>query len=64
MLLKISGTDRINIAQIDDLNDNLPLPYEQTTMWKNADVFWIHHGKTNISPKDLALDMSSAGYYR
>lgn len=58
------GTDRINIAQIRDLNDNLPLPFEQTTMWENADVIWMHHGKTDISPKDVALDLSSAGYYR
>lgn len=59
-----SGTDRINMAQIGDLNDNLPLPFEKTTMWNNADIIWTHHGKTNISPKDLALGLSSAGYYR
>lgn len=58
------GTDRNNMAQIFDLNDNFPLPYEQTTMWKNAQVVWMHHGKTDISPKDLTLDISSSGYYR
>ena len=52
------------MAQIADLNDNIPLPFEQTTMWTNADVMWIHHGKTDISKKDLALDVSSVGYYR
>jgi len=60
----VSGTDRINIAQIQDLNDNFPLPYERTNMWSNADIVWIHHGKNDISPKDLALEMSSSGYYR
>ena len=52
------------MAQIADLNDNIPLPFEQTTMWTNADVMWIHHGKTDTSKKDLALDVSSVGYYR
>ncbi|KAL4227006.1 hypothetical protein ACF0H5_014982 [Mactra antiquata] len=58
------GTDRHNIVEIGDLNDNIPLPYEQTTMWKNAQVVWIYHGKTDISSKDLALNMASSGYYR
>ncbi|XP_045164197.2 protein DD3-3-like isoform X2 [Mercenaria mercenaria] len=58
------GSDRNNMAEIGDLNDNFPLPYEQTTMWKNADVIWMYHGKTDISSKDLALNIASAGYYR
>ncbi|XP_052266870.1 protein DD3-3-like [Dreissena polymorpha] len=59
-----AGTDRINIAQIGDRNDNLPLTFEKSTMWNNADIVWMHHGKTDISPKDLALEMASSGYYR
>ncbi|XP_052782188.1 protein DD3-3-like [Mya arenaria] len=59
-----AGTDRLNMVQIGDLKDNFPLPYEQTTMWKNADIVWIHHKKTDISSKDLALEMSASGYYR
>ncbi|XP_060579853.1 protein DD3-3-like [Ruditapes philippinarum] len=45
------GSDRNNMAQIGDLNDNFPLPYEQTTMWKNADVVWIFHGRQFIPQK-------------
>ena len=52
------------MAQIADLNDNIPLPFEKTTMWTQARVMWAHHGKTDISAKDLALDVSTAGYYR
>ena len=60
----LSGTDRNNMAQIADLNDNIPLPFEQTTMWTNAELMWIYHGKTDISKKDLALDVTTAGFYR
>lgn len=59
-----AGTDRNNMAQIADLNDNIPLPFEKTTMWTNAEIMWMHHGKTDISAKNLALDISTAGYYR
>ncbi|XP_048739300.1 protein DD3-3-like isoform X2 [Ostrea edulis] len=58
------GTDRSNIVQIADLNDNFPMPFERTTMWANANIRWIYHGKTDISPENLAVSMASAGYYR
>lgn len=58
------GSDRSNIVQIRDRNDNFPLPYEQTTMWAAADVKWIFSGSNAISAKDLAVSMSSAGYYK
>ena len=59
----VAGTDRSNIVQIPDLNDNFPLPYESTDMWKNAEIVWHHHGKTDLNKKDLALGFASAGYF-
>lgn len=58
------GSDRSNIVQIRDLNDNFPLPYEQTSMWSAADVKWIFSEANSVSAKDLAVAMSSAGYYK
>lgn len=57
------GLDRNNLVQISNLNENYPLPMEETSMWSAAEVFWIHHGKTGVSPKDLAVNMASSGYY-
>ena len=57
------GTDRSNVVEIKDLNNNYPLPYESTTMWEEAEVKWIYHGNTNLQPKDYAIHMASAGYY-
>ena len=45
-------------------NENYPVPFEQSTMWNNAEIKWIHHGKTGVQAKDLAVDLASAGYYR
>lgn len=58
------GSDRSNIVEIKNLNDNFPLPYESTSMWSAADVKWIYSGSTAVSPKDLAVIMSSSGYYK
>ncbi|XP_060076266.1 protein DD3-3-like [Ylistrum balloti] len=57
------GTDRNNMVQIKDLNDNYPVPFERSSMWQNAEVKWIYHGKTSVSSKDLAVSMASSGYY-
>lgn len=58
------GTDRSNIVQIADLNDNFPMPFERSNMWNNANIRWIYHGKTDVSAENLAVTMASAGYYR
>ncbi|KAK6176567.1 hypothetical protein SNE40_014828 [Patella caerulea] len=59
-----SGSDRHNIAQMADRNENYPVPFEKSTMWDNAEVKWIYHGLTSISKKSLAINMASSGYYR
>ncbi|XP_041348276.1 protein DD3-3-like [Gigantopelta aegis] len=58
-----AGTDRNNLVQILDRNENFPIPFEKTTMWTNAEVKWIYHMEQTVSPKDLALSMASSGYY-
>jgi len=57
------GTDRNNIVQISGLNENYPLPFEQSTMWTGAEIKWIYHGKTSVSASDLAVNLASSGYY-
>lgn len=59
-----SGTDRSNIVLIADLNDNFPMPFERSTMWNNANIRWLYHGKTDVSAENLSVTMASAGYYR
>lgn len=60
----LAGTDRHNLVQILDRNDNFPMPFEQSTMWNNMEVMWIYYNGTNWSPKDVALNMASSGHYR
>lgn len=59
-----TGTDRSNLVQINQRDQNFPTPFEFSDLWNNSKVLWIYHGKINVSPKDLATDMASAGYYR
>lgn len=71
-----TGTDRNNLVEINDLNENYPIPFEMTTIWKDIDLVGylntnLTDDRTNyifkINPndfsKDLALYMSSSGYY-
>ena len=58
------GTDRSNVVQTNTFNENFPVPYENSTMWENAEIVWIHHGNTGISKKDLALGFASSGYFQ
>ncbi|XP_067684974.1 protein DD3-3-like [Haliotis asinina] len=59
-----TATDRNNLVEIFDRNDNFPIPFERSTMWTGADIKWIYHGKTSVSAKNLAVNMASSGYYR
>ncbi|ELT93314.1 hypothetical protein CAPTEDRAFT_225336 [Capitella teleta] len=56
------GTDRNNLVQAVSLNDNFPLPYENTDMWTKSKAVWIYHGKS-VKSEDLAISMASSGYY-
>uniref|UniRef100_A0A0L8HLP4 Protein DD3-3 n=1 Tax=Octopus bimaculoides TaxID=37653 RepID=A0A0L8HLP4_OCTBM len=58
-----AGTDRNNIVQSKRAGVSYPLPYSNTTLWKNSRIVWIYHKETKISPKDLALNLASSGYY-
>ncbi|CAF1590822.1 unnamed protein product [Adineta ricciae] len=60
------GTDRSNLVQIRDRDENYPYPYEQSTFWKNAKVRWspMEKSNDNIRKDDLALYFASSGYYR
>ncbi|CAF5106118.1 unnamed protein product, partial [Rotaria socialis] len=41
------GTDRSNLVEIRDRDENYPYPYEQTTFWKNVNVRWSPMNKSN-----------------
>ncbi|CAF3557305.1 unnamed protein product [Rotaria sordida] len=60
------GTDRSNLVEIRNRDENYPYPYEQTTFWKNVKVRWSPMDKSNdnIRKDDLALYFASSGYYR
>ncbi|XP_071805956.1 protein DD3-3-like [Asterias amurensis] len=59
------GTDRTNIVQMLNQLDNYPMPFEQSTMWTEATVKWIYFQDTpNITPKDLAVNIASSGFYQ
>ncbi|KAH9496348.1 Protein DD3-3 [Bulinus truncatus] len=58
------GTDRSNFVEMSDRSQNFPTPFELSSLWPNVKVAWIYFNKINISPKDLAINMASSGYYR
>lgn len=33
-----TGTDRNNLVEVNNLNENFPLPYESTNIWKDLDL--------------------------
>lgn len=62
----LAGTDRSNLVEIRNRDENYPYPYEQTTFWKNTRVRWSPMAKSvdSIKKDDLALYFASSGYYR
>ena len=62
------GTDRSNIVEVNDLNNNYPLPFENTKMFKGAKIHWSAYADSNtlkkFTPEDIAVTFASAGYYR
>jgi hypothetical protein len=46
------------------LNENFPVPFENSTMFKNAEVVWVYHGKTELGAEDVAANLASSGYYQ
>lgn len=62
-----TGTDKSNVAELADLSENFPVPYENSTLWANTEIIWSPHllnGNAKPSQEDLAVNMASAGYYR
>ncbi|XP_078594985.1 protein DD3-3-like isoform X2 [Branchiostoma floridae x Branchiostoma japonicum] len=57
-----TGTDRNNIVQMHSLLDNFPAPFENSTMWNSARVWWPAAPKYSLA-KDLAVAFASSGYY-
>jgi len=55
------------MAEMQTRDENYPVPYEQTTIWKNSDIMWIYYRNNNNkmpSKEDLAVNMASSGYYK
>jgi len=57
-----AGTDRSNIVQIKSRDVSIPLTFENSNMFQNAEIKWIHNGQTDMAAEQLALDMATAGY--
>lgn len=66
-----TGTDRNNFVQVNDLNENFPLPYEMSTIWKDVELIGILNdlnftddaskylrAKNAINSNDLAKDLA------
>ena len=69
-----------SIVQTNNRNENFPLPYEMSTMWKSVDIvgyvnanasltddinkYLQSAGKTADAGKDLALYLASSSYYQ
>ena len=60
----LTGTDRNNIVQIRDLNENYPVPYENSTMWQDAEVVWIQQNFKNPNDREIAIILASSGYFQ
>ena len=63
------GTDRNNIVQVSDPNTNYPVPWENATLFKDAEVIWASfaddpNNPSELSVQDVATAFASSGYYR
>ena len=59
----IPGTDRHNIVQIADPNSNYPLPWANTTLFRNAEALWTSWDLPSPEAVDLAVTFGSSGFY-
>ena len=61
------GTDRNNIIQVLNPNTNYPLPWENATLFKDAEVTWATFAddpnNPGLSAQDVATAFASSGYY-
>ena len=59
------GTDRNNMVEIADPNTNYPVPWENATLFRDAEVLWASFAAnpSTVSSQDLATAFASSGYY-
>ena len=59
------GTDRNNIVEIANPNTNYPVPWENATLFRDAEVLWASFATnpSSVSSQDLATAFASSGYY-
>ena len=62
----ILGTDRHNIVEISKADMNYPVPFENSTLFNSQIVWYDENIFSTVAdrPKNLALLLSSAGYYK
>ncbi|CAL1539912.1 unnamed protein product [Lymnaea stagnalis] len=58
------GTDRSNFVELSDRSANFPTPHEKISFVNDVEVVWNYFDKKNLTPRDLAINLASAGYYR
>jgi plastocyanin len=56
------GTDRSNLVQLESLSKNIPLSYDESTLYNSMTVAWnsAEYSKT----EDVAIQLASSGYYK
>ena len=64
----LSGTDRNNLVEIPELEDNFPIAYEAGEMFEGAEVVWkpecgndANSCNTDDKPIDIAVNLASSG---
>ena len=65
----LSGTDRSNLVELPELQDNFPVAFEAGEMFEGAQVVWKPECgaegkscKADDKPIDIAVNLASSGY--
>lgn len=54
------GTDRNNFVQLNNLNENFPLPFEMTSIWKEIDLLgYLNEGNFTSDKTNYIIDKNS-----
>jgi len=65
------GTDRNNLVEIPELEDNFPIAFEAGEMFEGAEVVWkpecgndANSCNTDDKPIDIAVNLASSGFFK
>lgn len=58
-----SGTDRSNFLQLAQIDQNFPLPYEHSSLWRHVEWLWSSTDANMDDLRNLAVYYAYGGYY-